>query len=69
LSSFERNWKFLTADGYASSHSYQLFQNAIAYANQEFQQASPHFRTKEPGYALIDIDAARHAGIAAIPRS
>jgi hypothetical protein len=68
LTSFERNWTFLTGNGYLSSNSYQQFQHALAVGNTEMEQAIPHLQTKTPGYLLIDIDAVRRAGISPIPR-
>jgi hypothetical protein len=68
LNSFQRSWTFQTADGYLSSASYQQFQEAVQVGSQRFQQAIPHLQAKAPHYALIDVDAARKAGISAIPR-
>ncbi len=68
LSSLQRSWKFKTADGYLSSESYKQFQNALNAGNGEFQKAAAQFKAKAPGYLLIDIQAARRAGISAIGR-
>ncbi len=47
---------------------YKEFQNALNAGNGEFQKAAPQFKAKAPGYLLIDVQAARRAGISAIGR-
>jgi hypothetical protein len=64
----QRTWKFLTSEGYSTSRSYELFQRALATGRQEFQQALPHLKAQQPGYALIDVDAVRKLGISPIAR-
>ena len=68
LSSIQRNWTFKTADGYLSSESYRQFSGALNYGEQEFQKVADQFKTKTPGYLLIDVQAARRAGISAVGR-
>lgn len=68
LNSIQRNWTFKTADGYLSSESYKQFFAALNYGQQEFQKVAQQFQAKTPGYMLIDIQAARRAGISAIGR-
>ena len=68
LNSIQRNWTFKTADGYLSSESYRQFTGALNYGEQEFQKVAAQFKARTPGYMLIDIQAARRAGISAIGR-
>lgn len=68
MNSIQRGWTFKTADGYLSSESYKQFQQALNAGNGEFQKTAAQFKAKAPGYLLIDIQAARRAGISAIPR-
>ena len=68
LNRMQRGWRFMTGDGYLASESYQQFQQALARGNEQFQQAIPNFKAKHPHFRLIDIDAARRLGVAAIPR-
>ncbi len=68
LNNVQRNWTFKTVEGYLSSESYRQFVNALNEGQAKFQQAAPRFQAKTPGYLLIDIQAARRAGISAIAR-
>jgi len=68
LNSYQRNWTFKTVDGYASSESYTQFVNALNVGQQEFEKVAPEFKARNHGYLLIDIQAARRAGISAIGR-
>jgi hypothetical protein len=68
LNSYQRNWTFKTVDGYLSSESYKQFFAALSYGDQEFQKAAQQFQARTPGYMLIDVQAARRAGISAIGR-
>jgi hypothetical protein len=68
LSSMQRNWTFKTVDGYLSSESYKQFVNALNTGDQEFQKVAPQFQAKTRDYLLIDIQAARRAGISPIAR-
>lgn len=68
LSSPQRKWTFMTADGYLESESYRQFSAALNYGEQEFQKVAPQFKSRSAGYVLIDIQAARRAGISAIGR-
>jgi len=50
-----------------STYSYRQFSQAVAYANKEYnKEALPGLRAGKPGYALIDIKAARDKGISPI---
>jgi hypothetical protein len=60
---------FLTANGYVASESYRLFGAAQRVGQDEYARALPGLRASTPGYFVVDIDRARHAGIAAVPRS
>ena len=68
LNSYQKEWTFLGSDSYLSSRSYELFRAAVARGNQRYQIALPALQSRQPGYALIDIDAVRKAGIAPIAR-
>jgi len=68
LNSFQRSWTFKTNDGYLSSESYRQFVNALNSGSGGFQKVAVQIRAKTPGYLLIDIQAARRAGISAIAR-
>jgi hypothetical protein len=68
LTSTQRNWTFRTVDGYLSSESYKQFVAALNQGQQEFEKVAPQFQAKNPNYSLIDIQAARHAGISPIAR-
>jgi len=68
LSSSQRNWTFKTVNGYLSSESYKQFFAALNYGEQEFQKVTQQFQARTPGYMLIDVQAARRAGISAIGR-
>ncbi|GAC1640880.1 MAG: hypothetical protein NVS9B14_22450 [Candidatus Acidiferrum sp.] len=68
LSSSQRNWKFLTRDGYLTSESYRQFVNALNAGTSEMQKASPNFQAKKGGYIVIDVEVARRSGISAIGR-
>ncbi len=68
LSGGQRNWTFKTVDGYLSSESYKQFVSALNAGEQEFQKVAPEFKAKTRNYLLIDIQAARRAGISPIAR-
>jgi hypothetical protein len=68
LNDLQREWIFKTDDGYLSSESYKQFSYALDFANEEFQKVRPQFEANTPGYMLIDVQAARRAGISPIAR-
>ena len=68
LNSYQKSWTFKTVDGYVSSESYKQFVNALDEGQAKFQKTAPQFQAKTPGYLLIDVQAARRAGISAIAR-
>ncbi len=68
LNNYQRNWTFKTVQGYLSSESYRQFVAALNQGQQEFEKVAPQFQAKNPNYSLIDIQAARRAGISPIAR-
>ena len=68
LNSVQRQWKFLTADGYKNSDSYRQFLNAVNAGNEEFRSMIGNLNAHQPGYRVIDVAGARKSGITAIPR-
>lgn len=68
LSAIQRNWKFLTRQGYQNSESYKQFVNALHVGDAEFSELKSKLTPLQPGYSVIDIDLMRRQGISAIPR-
>jgi hypothetical protein len=68
LNSSQQNWTFKTDDGYLSSESYRQFLYARDAGEEEFHKVAPQFNAKTRDYMLIDIQAARSAGVSPIGR-
>lgn len=68
LNNYQKNWTYKTVDGYLSSESYKQFVGALNRGQEEFEKVAPQFQAKNPNYLLIDVQAARRAGISPIAR-
>lgn len=59
----QKNWKFLTKDGYLMSTSYRSMQQAMDVGRQTFNSMIPGLQAQQPGYGILDIHQLRSMGI------